>query len=58
MLPAAHHVAVSTENLCKTADHNIRVRKDMHIEKIADRFVDDDTKIITVGELSDPKQIG
>lgn len=56
-LPAAHHIAIAAKYLCETADHNIGVRQDMHIEEIADRLVHNDGEHVLVGELSDSREV-
>ena len=56
--PSAHDITFTTKHLGQTADHDIGMRQDVHVQKIANGFVDDHDKVVLVGKMADPAQIG
>ena len=48
-LPPAHYVTVSAKHLGQTASYHISIWKHVDIQKIADRFINDDGEIVFVG---------
>lgn len=56
-LPSAHNIAISAKYFGQTADHDIRERQDVYIERISDGLVDHHGEIIGIGQLSDQLQV-
>lgn len=51
-LPSAHDIAVSTENLCQTAHHNVRVGQHVDVDEVAHTLVDHYAKVVFVCQVS------
>ncbi len=56
--PAAHYVAISTEDFGKTANYYICKRENMHIQEIPNCFVYDHSEVEAVCERSYSAKIG
>ena len=58
ILPSAHDVTVATEHLCETADYDVCRWKDVHVHKVADRFVNDYRKVELICKSANASQVG
>jgi hypothetical protein len=50
---SAHHVARSAEHLGQAAHRDIGVLKNVDVQEVPDGVIDDDRKVVTVGQSSD-----
>ncbi len=49
-LPATHDITFPSKDLSKTANHDVRVWEHVHIDKVANGLIDDNSKIIAISK--------
>lgn len=54
---AAHDVAVSREDFGEGGDDNVGKGEDVHVEPVADGFVDDDGEVVFVGQSAETGEV-
>ena len=53
-LPSAHYIAIAAKDLREAAHYNICMRHHVNIQKVANRFIHNHRKIISVGKSTNP----
>jgi hypothetical protein len=56
--PSTHDIRITAENLCQTADDDIRERCDLDVDEVADGLVHDDHESVLVRELTEADKVG
>ena len=56
--PPAHDIGLSAKDLGQAADDNVGHRQDFDVGERADRFIDDDQKVVLVRQSPQALEVG
>lgn len=56
-IPSTHYVAVPTENFCQTADNDIPIWQDIHVEEISNGFINYHAEVILVCQVANALEV-